>query len=85
MRPVRIGPVPASDKEKLAWCVQAIQDIALASQVADPNVIADSFVVSNVTETRTVNADTVTLPQLANVVCTFLQDLKRRGQKGTGV
>lgn len=85
MRPVHLGPVPQSDKEKLNWCVAAIQEIARSSQTADPNVVADSFRVSNVTPTRLLDADATTLGEVADVVGTLLQDLKRRGQKGAGV
>lgn len=85
MRPVHLGPVPADAKDKLEWCVAAIQTIARASQVADPNAIADSFTVLNVTETRTLDADSTTLAEVADVLCTWLRDLKRRGQKGASV
>jgi len=85
MRPVHLGPVPTDPMKKLDWCVMAIQQIARASQTHDPNVTADSFAVSNVTETRTLDADATTLAEVADVLCTFIQDLKRRGQKGAAV
>lgn len=85
MRPVHLGSPPSSDKEKIDWCVRAIQEIARSSQTADPNVMADSFTVANVTETRALDADSTTLAEVADVLCTFIQDHKRRGQKGTGV
>lgn len=85
MRSVRVGAVPSSYEAKIDWCVAAIQDIARASQTADPNVMADSFAVSNVTETRALDADSTTLGEVADVLCTFILDHKRRGQKGAGV
>lgn len=85
MRPVNLGPVPRDSAAKLDWCVRAIQQIASASQTADPNQVADGFALTNVTETRVLNADTATLSQICDVVGTFLQDLKRRGSKGAGV
>ncbi len=84
MRPVTLGaPRGASDKEKLDWCVRSLQEISRATREADPNVAADGFDTSNVTETRSFDADTVTLAVLADVVGTFIEDLKRRGQKRT--
>ena len=85
MRPVHLGPVPTDVNGKLDWCVKAIQQIARASQTADPNVAADSFALSNVTETRALDADSTTLAEVADVLCTFIQDLKRRGQKGAAL
>ena len=83
MRPVRLGPVPPDPAGKLDWCVKALQEIALASRDADPNSYADSFVFTNVTDDRTLNCDSTTLAELADVVATFIQDHKSRGQKRT--
>lgn len=85
MRAVHLGPVPRDAGAKLDWCVRAIQQIASASQAADPNQAADAFTLDNVTASRSLDADTATTAQLADVVGTFLQDLKRRGGKGAGV
>lgn len=85
MRPVTLGPVPRDAADKLDWCIRAIQQIAAASQTADPNQAADSYTITNLTVSRSFNADTVTTAQLADIVGTFLQDLKRRGVKGDAV
>jgi len=63
----------------------AIQQIARASHDADPNVVADGFTLSNVTTTRALNADSTTLAEVADVLSTFIQDLKQRGQKRAAV
>ena len=41
--------------------------------------IFDGFTVTNVTETRTLDAATATLADLRNFVGTLVQDVKRRG------
>jgi hypothetical protein len=44
----------------------------------DAMVIADSYTVSNFTDTRSLNAGTATLAQLAAFVATFISDLQKR-------
>lgn len=91
MKAVHLGPVPNDMAGKLDWCVRSIQALAEASTMDDPNRVADEFTVSNVSETRELDA---TVPALANltdaqseieatrnVLLTFLLDLKRRGSK----
>lgn len=92
MKRVSLGPPPATSVEaKLDWCIRAIQEIARASNEADPNTYADSYTVTNVTETRSLNANAGVLANLAaaqaaidatrDVLLTFIQDHKRRGSK----
>lgn len=95
MRPIAVDPLPpaATDKQKLDWCVRMISQIARASQDADPNKYADAYSISNLTETRTLDADAGTLANLAaaeaainetrDVLLTFIQDHKKRGSKRT--
>ena len=65
------------------WVHDAIQTIEQAShEDADVSVIAQDFTISNYTETRTLNAGTATLADLANVVATFIDDIKARGRTG---
>ncbi len=85
MRPIQLSMPPTSSVEaKLDWCIRAIQEISRASYVADPGVIADGFSVSNVTTSRTLDADTATTAEVADVLATLLQDLKQRGAKRGG-
>ena len=49
----------------------------------DALLIADGFSVTNFTESRSLNASTATVTQLANFVATFITDLKKRGSKRT--
>lgn len=93
MRPVPILPmIPnASQSQKLDWCIAMIMAIARASQDADPNKYSDAFTISNLTETRTLDANAGTLADLAaaqaaidatrDVLLTFIRDHQTRGSK----
>jgi hypothetical protein len=83
MRPIVLSPVPQTAEMQLKWLLDAVQQIARASREADPNSYADGFTLSNVTNTRTLNADTATLAQVADVLGTFISDHKSRGSKRT--
>lgn len=85
MRPVSLPdplPMGASVEMKVDWCIRAIQDIARASRVADPNKVADEFTISSATATRTLNAATASVGDVAAVLGTLISDLKQRGSKG---
>lgn len=86
MRRLALGSPPpgASAEQKIDWLITAVKQIERASHEVTAETAADSFAPSNVTETRTFDADTVTLAGLADVVGTLVNDLKRRGQKRTG-
>lgn len=93
MRPVAILPMMpnATDSQKLNWCVAMITAIARASQDADPNRYSDAYTVSNLTETRTLDANAGVLADLAaaqaaidatrDVLLTFIRDHQTRGAK----
>jgi hypothetical protein len=83
MRPVPLAPVPfnASTDAKVDWCIKQIQAIVSASHQNDPNIAADGFEVDNLTITRSFDADSTTLAEVADVLGTFLSDLKNRGSK----
>lgn len=85
MRKVVLSPYPmgASVEVKLDWMARSIQAIANASGDADPNVYADEYTLTNVTATRTLDCDTTTTAQLADVVATFIQDHQTRGSRRT--
>jgi hypothetical protein len=81
MKPVTLGTPPADDKGKLDWCVDAIRKIALASKTYDPNVYADGFTLTNITEDRVLDCDSTSTAELADVLATFIRDHQRRGAK----
>jgi len=56
----------------------AFQEISNASR-EDAVSIADAYTVTNFTASRTLNAGTATLAQLAAFVATFIDDLQKRG------
>ena len=64
---------------KVNWCIDAINRIADASQ-EDSGTYADPYTVTNTTPLRTLNAQTATLAQVAEVLATWLSDTKKRGQ-----
>jgi hypothetical protein len=76
MRPLSLGYRFFSE-DFTAWAERAFREIENASQ-EDAIVVADSYTVSNFTATRTLNAGTATLPQLAAFVATFIDDLQKR-------
>lgn len=82
MRPVSLGrPNVSNDPEAFRrWVLGAFAEIERAS-VEDAFVVADDFTVSNHTEKRTLNAATATTADIANVLCTLIEDLQNRGMK----
>lgn len=83
MRRITLSPVPLTPEGKIQWLIDAVQQIARASHEQDPNAYADGFTLQNVTATRTLDADTATTAQLADVLGTFISDFKTRGSKRT--
>lgn len=92
MRPVpNLGAPPPDVAGKLDWCVKAIQKIALASQLDDPNKYADEYTFTNATADRTMDCNAGVLANLAaaqaaidetrDVLATFIQDHQSRGSK----
>lgn len=87
MRPVALPPRPppsATADAKLKWCMDVLEKIATASKADDPNVYADAYVLTDITEQRTLDGASGTLADVRNVLGTFLQDHKKRGSKRTG-
>lgn len=93
MKRVSLGapPMNGTADQKLDWCIRAIQALAQASYGDDPNVYADAYTMTNLTETRTLDANCGVLANLAaaqaaidatrDVLLTFIQDHKQRGSK----
>ena len=79
MRRVMVGnpPTGATLKQRVDWLEKAVVQIAQASH-DEPFDRFDEFTVTNVTESRTLDADTVTTAELADVVGTLLTDIKGR-------
>jgi len=61
----------------IQWLVKAVLEIELAANVQTIPQIAQEFTPSNVTESRTFDADTVTVAELADVLGTLLEDMQR--------
>lgn len=82
MRPVSFGsPPPVKDAERFAtWVKDCMSEIDRASN-EQAEAVADAYAPSNYTATRTLDAGTATATDVANVICTFLDDLKNRGTK----
>lgn len=82
MRRVSLGaPFSNNLEDKIDWCIDAIRQIEIASGDEDPFEILDGFTTTNVTSTRSLDADTVTLAELADVVGTLVEDIQARGPK----
>ena len=64
-----------------AWARRFVESVE-AFQAEQNQPAQVGYAVDNVTETRTFDADTVTLPELADVVGTLIEDLKAVGKLG---
>ncbi|MEN6302250.1 MAG: hypothetical protein ABFC67_05945 [Mizugakiibacter sp.] len=81
MRPVSLGrPNLRSDKIWRDWVESCFAELERASQ-EDLSAVAADFTVTNFTATRTLNAGTATTGDIANVLCTLIDDLRNRGMK----
>lgn len=82
MRPVSLGrPVVTNNPDTFRrWALEAFAEIERASQ-EDLALIAKDFTVANYTATRTLDATTATAGDVADVLCTFISDLRNRGMK----
>lgn len=81
MRPVSLGRPSTQDPDAFRrWALTAFAEIERAS-VDDAFVVADDFAVSGHTPTRTLDASTATTADIANVLCTLIEDLQNRGMK----
>lgn len=85
MKKLSLGSfVGDSVEAKVDWCVSALRKIESASHDVDVFDIANNFATENVTQARTLDADAVDVAELADIVGTLLDDLKKRGSKGIG-
>lgn len=81
MRPLSLGrPNTQNPEDFRKWVLAAFAEIE-RSAADDAFAVADDFTVTGHTPTRTLNAGTATLTDIANVLCTFIQDLQNRGMK----
>lgn len=82
MRRVTFGTIANRQDPKAVqkFILDALAEIERASQ-DDIQQVAQDFTVSNFTATRTLNAGTASATDVANVLCTFLNDMKNRGSK----
>jgi len=79
MRPIQLGTPPPRDNQEawMEWMERSIMEIAGASHDTATRFI-DQFTPSNVTATRTFDADSTTLAEVADVVGTMIEDIKGR-------
>lgn len=81
MRRVNLGKPQAQDDETFRkWVMQAMAEIERASH-EDLQAVAQAFTVTGFTDLRTLDAGTSTGANTRNFLCTFINDLKRRGSK----
>ena len=84
MSGLSFGPAPRGTVEqKVDWLIVCMRKLETFSNQIDAMKIADGFVVSNVTGTRTIDASAATAAQVRDVLATLLSDLKSRGSKRT--
>lgn len=81
MRPVSLGrPAAKQDEQWKTWVEDCFAELELAAQEDVATMVRD-FTVSNYTATRTLDAGTATLADVANTLCTLIRDMQNRGMK----
>lgn len=81
MRPVSLGkPILKEDALWKKWAEECFAELERATY-EDEAAIANDFSVVNHTPTRTIDKTTATLSDVANVLCTLIEDLQNRGSK----
>lgn len=81
MRPVSLGkPILKENEQWRKWAEECFAELERASY-DDEATIAQDFTVTNHTATRTLDKTTATLSDVANVLCTLIEDLQNRGSK----
>ena len=68
----KLEPYARALEQYLGRLVEALE---IRSELVDKPG-ATQYTITNDTETRTIDADTITLPSLADVVCTVIKDIK---------
>lgn len=83
MRPVALGRPYGNDPNVFRkWVLECFAEIERAAQ-DELGLIANDFTVSGHTQTRTLDAATATTSDIADVLCTLIEDLQNRGMKRT--
>lgn len=85
MRAISVGNPPQDPAAFREWIIRAFRQIETASNDIAAEKVADAFTVSNLTETRSLDAASATTSDVAEVLGTLLTDLKRRGSKRTSI
>lgn len=82
MRPVTFGRPPGFDIRDpfQRWAMECMSEIERAAQ-DDVALLAKDFTIENHTATRTLDVGTATTSDIANVLCTFIEDMQKRGMK----
>lgn len=82
--PLYIGqPRSMEPADILAWVKNALHDIERHDRtLADVAMIAQDFTVENYNVTRTIDASTASATDVADFLCTFIDDIRRRGKEG---
>ncbi len=75
-----LGQPPIDEKRFRPWLIQALRTIEEASQDDIIEIVKD-FTISGHTPTRTLDASTATATDVADVLCTLIEDLQKRGMK----
>jgi len=82
VRKTTVGQQPANQGNLTPlqkWTVDAIVELSRASHEQITEEIADAYQLGTFTETRTLNPATATVADVANVLATILNDMKKRG------
>lgn len=76
------GPLPQAPVEyNQAWASELVDRLDLTIALL-ARVIQTGYTTSNVTTTRTLDADTATTAEVADVLATLIEDMRARGMIG---
>ncbi len=79
IRPRPLGQAPAEYDQQ--WMNSILDRLDLSFELL-ARIIQSGYTTSNVTTTRTIDADATSTAEIADVLCTLIEDMKSRGVLG---
>lgn len=74
-------PSQRNAEGRLSWAERCLRRIETESRDSDWSDVAKGFTLATFTETRSLDPATATATDVANVLCTLISDMAKRGAK----